>query len=66
MRVPLPHANAAVLHGVDDVFFHQCPGNAQALGDLRVGQAFELAQQEALAAQRWQLGQGTLDRKSVV
>ena len=39
--IPLAHPHPAMLHGVDDVFFHQGAGNAQALGDLQVGQAFE-------------------------
>src|SRR5450830_22527 len=59
-RLPLTHPHAAVLHGIDDVLFHQAAGNPQALGDLRMGQAFDLAQREAVAARPGQLRQSPL------
>ena len=44
MGIPLFDAQAAMLHRIDDVFFHQTAGNVQAFSDLHMGQAFELAQ----------------------
>ena len=60
MGVPLFDAQAAMFHGIDDVFFHQSAGDAQAFGDLQMAQAIELAQQETLAADRRQFGQSAL------
>ena len=61
MPFPLAHPHPAVLHRVDDVLFHEAAGNTQAISDLRVGQAIELAQQETVAAGRRQFRQGALD-----
>ncbi|MCY1238612.1 hypothetical protein D9M72_513600 [compost metagenome] len=58
---PLTHPHTAMLHGVDDVLFHQRTGNAQLSGDFQMGQAIDLAQQKTLAAQPWQFRQGTLE-----
>ena len=60
VRIPLAHPHAAVFHGIDDVFFHQSAGDAQAFGDLQMAQAVQLAQQETLAADRRQFGQSAL------
>ena len=50
-----------MLHRIDDVLFDHGLGNTQVLGDLRVCQSFDLAQQETLAAQLWQFGQCALE-----
>ena len=50
--VPLPDADAAMLHGVDDMFFYNTARHPEAFGDFRVRQAFDLAQQKTLAARR--------------
>lgn len=57
---PFAHAHPTVLHRVDDVLFHQAAGNIEMFGDLRMGQAVQLAQQEGTAADGRQLGQRAL------
>ncbi len=61
---PFAHAHPTVLHRVDDVLFHQAAGNIEMFGDLRMGQAVQLAQQEGTAADGRQLGQGARCRLS--
>ena len=53
MVIPLFDPQAAMFHGIDDVFFHQRFGNTEALGNFVVGQAFNLAQQKTVTTQLW-------------
>ncbi|MNE44557.1 hypothetical protein D3C80_1387890 [compost metagenome] len=55
-----------MLHGIDDVLFHQAAGNTQVLGNLLVRQAIEFTQQEAVAAHLAQLIQSTLHQRQAL
>ncbi len=61
----IPHPVAEQPQGAGQLLFHAAAGDAQALGDLFVGQLLEVAEQKDFAAAGWQAEDGPVERGSL-